>query len=177
MIYVPDFQADWALSRWTGRPAGLTIDPIGVEATIRAAPVKRRLFARPRPPEPEPYLHALVHTELPSDRIRSWAMRQVAVLAALEGTPEASGEHLNRQADAEAERLSGRDWVPATVMIDGRGHAASVYEDGPTRWAAYVDLGADRLALIGQGLTLAEAPLRTADADEARRLRTDALQV
>lgn len=178
MIYLPDFDCDWALSRWTGRPHGLTIDPIGVECFVAAPEPKRRLFGRrPVAPEPAEYLHVLVHQELTSDRIRSWAAHQVAVLGVLAVRPDAAGDELNRLAAQEAAALEGRDWTPASVTVDGVAAAASAFVAEPDRWAAYVELGEDRVALVGRGLALDRARLRTASADEARRVRTDALRV
>ncbi len=181
VIYLPAFDCDWVLSRWTGRPQGLTIDPIGVEAFVAAPTAKPSgLLGRLRkaePTGPDAYLHVLVHDELPSDRIRSWAVNQVAKLRVLGERPDAAGDSLNRLTAQEVERLTDRDWTAAQVVIDGTAHPASVFEAEEGRWAAYADLGADRLVLVGQGLTLADATLRTASTEEARQLRTDALRV
>lgn len=178
MLYVPEFPCDWALSRWSGRPHGLTIDPLGVECFVAPTETRRGLFGRRRvTPASSVYLHVLVHQELSSDRIRSWARAQVARLGVLASQPDAAGDVLNRLADEEAARLADGDWTPAEVVIDGIAHAASAFVAEPGRWAAYVDLGADRVALVGRDLDLADARLRTATAEEARRVRTDALRV
>jgi len=179
MIYLPTFDCDWVLSRWTGRAHTLTIDPIGVECFVAGSPQRRGLFGRRRAAEPPVagYLHVLVHAEQSSDRIRSWAATQVAQLGVLAAHPDATGDLLNRLTAEEAERLAGRDWTPAEVVVDGVAQAASALVAEPERWAAYVDLGADRVALVGRGLPLAQAALRTASTEEARRLRTDALRV
>lgn len=153
----------------------MSIDPIGVECFVDV-PRGRGLFGRGKP-TPEPYLHVLVHDELPSDRIRSWAARQVALMLALDADPQLAGDPLNRAADEQGRGLQGRDWVPATVVMDGQAREASVYEAAPDRWAAYLDLGEDRVVIVGRDLALADAPLRTASADEARELRTEALKV
>ncbi|WP_040160814.1 hypothetical protein [Nigerium massiliense] len=177
MIYLPAFEADWTMSRWTGRPQGLSIDPIGVECLVPAE-VRRGLFGRRKAAEqPAAFLHVLVHEEMPSDRIRSWAARQVALMLALDEQPQLAGDALNRLADDHARDLRGRDWVPATVILDGTPREASVFEAAPDRWAAYLDLGTDRVAIVGRDLALADAPLRTATAEEARQLRTEALKV
>lgn len=179
MIYLPTFPCDRVLSRWTGRAHTLTIDPIGVECFVSGSAPRRGLFGRRRAAEPvvETYLHVLVHGEQSSDRIRSWAANQVAQLGVLAEHPDAAGDELNRLTAAEAERLADREWTPATVVIDDTPHAASAFVAAPDRWAAYVDLGADRVALVGRGLPLADASLRTASTDEARELRTAALRV
>lgn len=179
MIYLPAFACDWVLSRWTGRAHGLSIDPIGVECFVAGPEPRRGLFGRRRAAEPvvASYLHVLVHTEQSSDRIRAWAAHQVAQLRVLADHPEASGELLNRLTEEESQRQADRDWTPTHVVLDGSPREASAFVVEPERWAAYVDLGADRVALVGRGLTLEEACLRTASNDEARKLRTDALRV
>lgn len=178
MIYLPTFPCDWVLSRWTGRAHTLTIDPIGVECFVSGAEPRRGLFGRRRAAAPvAEYLHVLVHGEQSSDRIRSWAATQVAQLGVLAERPDASGDELNRLTEAEALRLADREWTPASVVIDGQAHEASAYVVETDRWAAFVDLGADRVAMVGRGLPLGRATLRTASSDEARQLRTDALRV
>lgn len=179
MIYLPTFPCEWVLSRWSGRAHSMTIDPIGVEAFVPQEPAPRGIFGRRRkePVAPAAYLHVLVHQELSSERIRSWAVGQVAQLAALAAQPDAVGDTLNRLAASEADRLSGRDWIPADITVDGVTWAASAYVDSPGRWAAYVELGHDRVALVGRDLELADASLRTASLDEARQLRSEALRV
>ncbi len=179
MIYLPAFDCDWVLSRWTGRAHTLTIDPIGVECFVAGAPPRRGLFGRRRAADPvvAGYLHVLVHAEQPSDRIRSWAINQVAQLGVLAAQPDAVGDALNRLTAEEAGRLAGREWTAAEVVVDGVAHAASAFVAEPGRWAAYVDLGADRVVLVGRGVTQEQAALRTASSDEARQLRTDALRV
>lgn len=178
MLYLPEFPCDWALSRWTGRPHGLTIDPLGVECFVAPPAQRRGLFGRRRAePSVSPYLHVLVHNELSSDRIRSWARMQVARLGVLATAPDAEGDALNRLTEQESALLADREWTPVEVVIDGAPHPGSAFVAEPLRWAAYLDLGADRVALVGRDLTLAAARLRTATADEARRLRTDALRV
>nr|NLI50155.1 hypothetical protein [Propionibacterium sp.] len=179
MIYLPAFPCDWVLSRWTGRAHTLTIDPIGVECFVAGPPPRRGLFGRRHTAEPTVavYLHVLVHGEQTSDRIRSWAANQVAQLGVLAERPDAAGDELNRLTAEQAERLAGREWTPAEVVVDQVAHAASAFVAAPDRWAAYVELGPDRVALVGRGLSLAQAALRTASTDEARRLRTDALRV
>lgn len=178
MIYLPVFECEWTLSRWTGRPHGLSIDPIGVECFVPVAAPKRRLFQRrPAAPAGSPYLHVLVHNDLPSDRIRSWAEGQVAQLGVLEKHPDASGDQFNRLAEAESGRLEDRDWTPATMTVDGVSHAASAFVAQPERWAAYVDLGQDRVVLVGHNLPLDGLALRTASSQEAREVRTAALRV
>ncbi len=179
MIYLPAFACDRVLSRWTGRAHSLTIDPIGVECFVAGPPPRRGLLGRRRATQPPvaAYLHVLVHGEQPSDRIRSWAMNQVAQLGVLAEHPGATGDELNRLTAAAVERLAGREWTAAEVVVDGVAHAASAFVAEPERWAAYVELGADRVALVGRGLPLAGAALRTATSDEARQLRTDALRV
>ena len=178
MLYVPDFEAEWSLSRWTGRPQGLTIDPLGVEAVI-VPEARKGLRARFHHEELAPirYLHVLVHQEMPTDRIRSWCANQVAQVGVLMEHPDAFGDELNRLTADEAERLSGRDWTPAQVIVDGVAHQASAYVAEPDRWAALVELGEERVALVSRGFTIEEATLRTATYDEARRIRTDALRV
>lgn len=179
MLYLPDFDCDTTLSRWTGRPHGLSIDPLGVECFVAAPEPRRRLFGR-RPaasPPPAAYLHVLVHQELSSDRIRSWAANQVALLGVLATNPDAAGDALHRLTAEESERLAGREWTPTTLTLDGGELAASAFVAEPGRWAAYVEVGEDRIALVGRGLEPAQAPLRTATSDEARRLRTEALRV
>lgn len=178
MIFLPDLDWDATLSRWTGRPHGLTIDPIGVECFAPVAEPKRGWFGRRRDePTASPYVHVLAHRELGSDRIRAWASGQVAQLAALSREPDATGQRLTELTEAEAARLAGRDWTPASLTVDGVAHPGSAYVDTPERWAAYVEVGEDRIALIGRDVTLDAVALRTASGDEARRLRTDALRV
>lgn len=177
VIYLPAFDCDTVLSRWTGRPHGMTIDPIGVECFVMP-PARRTLLGRRREAsEPSAYLHVLVHDELSSDRIRSWATSQVARLAALANQPDAEGDLLNRLAAEAQESLMDREWTPQALVVDGHVHPGSAFVAEPLRWAAYLELGADRVALVGSGLTPEEAPLRTATGDEARALRTDALRV
>jgi len=178
VLYLPEFPCEWALSRWSGRPHGLAIDPLGVECFVAPPTPRRGLFGRRRSePAPSLYLHVLVHNELSSDRIRSWARTQVARLGVLATQPDAEGDTLNRLAEEESGRLVDREWTPAEIVIDGVPRAGSAFLAEPQRWAAYVDLGADRIALVGRDLTLEAARLRTATADEARRIRTDALRV
>ncbi len=178
MIYLPTFDCEWALSRWSGRPQGLAIDPLGVECGVTAPIPKRRLFQR-RAAEPAAsvYLHVLVHTDLSSDRIRSWARGQVAQLGVLETYPDARGDDLNRLTESELAALEGLEWTLASVTVDGVARQGSALVVRPDRWAAFIDLGADRVVLVGSHLALDDVALRAATSDEARQVRTAALRV
>lgn len=178
MLYLPTLPCDWTLSRWTGRPHGLGIDPIGVECFVPVEERKRGLFGRRRGGvSASPYLHVLVHSELSGERIRSWARAQVARLGALAEQPDAEGDVLNRLAEAETSRLADVAWTPASFVVDGEPVGGAVYLAEPQRWAGYVEVGADRLALVGRDLAPSDAVLRTASSDEARQIRTAALRV
>lgn len=177
MMYLPVIPCDTALSRWTGRPVGMTIDPLGVECFIPGPVLRGGLFRRRREPEVRAYLHVLVHGELGPDRVRSWAAGQVARLAALADEPDAVGDRLNRLAAEHGERIAAVEWTDTELQVDGHSVPGSCYVDGPSRWAAYFELGDDRVALVGRDLALAETALRTATDVEARALRMDALRV
>ena len=179
MLYLPTFDCEWALSRWSGRPHGLTLDPLGFECFVAVPAPKRGLFGRRRPAEsaPAPYLHVLVHVDLSADRVRSWVTGQVARLGVLAVTPDAVGDLLNRLTEEESARLSDRAWEPATVVVDGAPRAASAFVAEPGRWGAYLEVGDDRVALVGRGLALADVALRSATEDEQAQVRAVALRV
>lgn len=167
MIYLPVSVSEQSLSSWTGRPVGLTIDPIGVEA-VPAVP-----GAGPRA-----YVHVLVHHELGSERIRSWQRRQLTqhLVRQLIGD-DASTDAFNRATDDYAETLADRDWVEGTLVVDGSPVAASVWELSDALWATYAEVGDERIAVIGSDVPREAVALRMASNDEARELRTEALRV
>ena len=166
MIYLPEQAAESALSAWAGRPDGLVIDPIGVEA-VPLAP-----GAGPRP-----YLHVLCHRELPAAHIRSWMRRQVAQHLVRLDDPDAAGDTLNRLTDDRLAALADRDETPTVISVDGAPVTVAAWEITPMLWAAYTELGDDLVAIIGSDLPLSSVRLRTATSDEARELRTQALRV
>ncbi len=166
MIYLPVTAREVVLSGWAGRPSGLSIDPIGVECVPRVRGAGRH-----------PYLHVLAHRDLQPARIRAWQMRQVAQHLVRREAPKASGDELNRLTDDRLAALGGLAWTPATVVLDGRGMPVSRWQVEPRLWAAYAEIGEDRVALIGSDIPLDAVELRTASAEEALRLRTDAMRV
>ena len=177
MLYVPEFDCDVTLSRWTGRPSGLTIDPFGVECFVAAPTPKRRLFGR-RPAAVRPaYLHVLVHRELAAERIKSWAVMQVARLGVVGDDPALSGDPLNRLVEAELGRLGSVTWTPSTVVIDGVDRPAEAFVVDEQRWAVCVDVGQQQVALVGRDIALDAARLRSASDAETREIRMAALRV
>lgn len=177
MIYLPAFEATWTLSGWTGRPDGLVIDPIGVEVRIPAPQPKRRWWGGRRPAEPDRILHLVTHHDMAVERIQSWAMRQLAIAAALEKNPHLYGEWLTTAADEQAEEFDALTWKPTTVAIDSAPHQGLIYQVSHTRWAIFIVRGEDRIALISDGVGVDQIALRSATDDEARQLRADALRV
>lgn len=167
MIYVPTAVSEQALSSWAGRPVGLTIDPIGVEAVPAVAGAG-----------PRAYVHVLAHHEMTPERIRSWQQRQLTQHLVRDRIgQDVSSDEFNRATDELALQLADREWIDGTVVIDGSAVTATVWELSPTLWAAYTELGEDRIALIGSDVPRDAIALRTATSDEARALRTEALRV
>ena len=166
MIYLPTAVREQALSSWAGRPDGLRIDPIGVEAVPRIRGAGRRS-----------YVHVLTHQDLSPTRIRSWQVRQILQHLVRLGSPSAEGDDLNRLVDARAEQHAGREWLPATITIDGRSQPALSWTVTPTLWAVYAEQGEDRIAVIAKDVPAGALELRTASTQEARELRTEALRV
>lgn len=167
VIYVPTAVAVQALSSWTGRPVGLTIDPIGVECV-------------PDVPGAGPgaYVHVLSHHELAPDRIRSWQQRQlVQHLVRQRVGDDVSSDEFNRATDDFAAQFADRAWIDGTIVLDGVAVTASVWELSPTLWATYTELGEERVAVIGSDVPRSAVALRTASGEEARELRTEALRV
>jgi hypothetical protein len=179
VLYLPTFDCEWALSRWSGRPHGLTLDPLGVECFVSVPEPKRGLFGRRRSTDPSaaPYLHVLVHTDLSAERVRSWAVGQVARLGVLAAVPDAVGDTLNRLTEEESGRLADRAWTPATITLGGAPHQASAFEAEPGRWCAYLEVDGDRVALVGRALALADVGLRPATSAELAEVRAAALRV
>lgn len=177
MIYLPTFTCEWTLSRWAGRPQGLSIDPMGVECFQPQPEPKRGLFGRRRPaPLTSPYLHVLVHREQAEDRVRSWAIGQLARLTVLSNTPDATGEDLTRLAEVEAHRLS-EHWQASTMVVAGRECSASVCSVSAELWAAYVERADEKIALVGRDIQLVDAHLRPASVEETQSLVQAALRV
>lgn len=167
VIYVPTAVSTQALSSWAGRPSGLTIDPIGVEA-VPAVPGAG----------PGAYVHVLAHHEMPPERIRSWECRQLTQhLARQQVGKDATTDEFNRVTDELAATLADRDWIDGTIVVDGVAVTASVWELSDRLWAVYTELGEERVAVIGSDVPRAAVALRTASGDEARALRTEALRV
>lgn len=167
MIYVPTAVVVQALSSWTGRPVGLTIDPIGVECV-------------PDVPGAGPgaYVHVLAHHELAPERIRSWQQRQLTQhLVKLQVGADAPADEFNRATDDMAAFLADREWIDGTIVVDGVPVTASVWELSSTLWATYTELGEERVAVIGSDVARDAVALRTASSEEARALRTEALRV
>jgi len=179
VLYLPTFDCEWALSRWSGRPHGLTLDPLGVECFVPVPAPKRGLFGRRRAADPAaaPYLHVLVHTDLPAERVRSWAVGQVARLGVLAAVPDAVGDTLNRLTEEESARLADRAWAPATIEVDGAPRQASAFEAEPGRWCAFLEVDGDRVALVGRALALGDVGLRAATDAEVAQVRAAALRV
>ena len=167
MIYVPVSVSQQTLSSWTGRPVGLTIDPIGVEA-IPDVP-----GAGPRA-----YVHVLAHHELSPGRIRSWQRRQLTQhLVRQQLGDDVTSDAFNRATDELAASLQDREWEDGTLTVDGAPVAASVWRLSDSLWATYAEVGEERLAVLGSDVPREAVALRTASTDEARALRTEALRV
>lgn len=167
VIYLPTSVSQQSLSSWTGRPSGLTIDPIGVEA-VPAVPGAGA----------GAYVHVLVHHELLPERIRSWQRGQLTQhLVRRQVGDGVTSDEFNRATDELAATLADRDWADGTLVVDGVEVAASVWTLSDTLWAVYAELGDARVAVIGSDVPRAAVALRTASADEERILRTEALRV
>jgi len=166
VIHLPTAVSRQALSSWSGRPDGLRIDPIGVEAVADVPGAG-----------PAPYVHVLTHQDLAPERVRSWQRRQIAQHLVRQADADAQGDPFNRLVDDRLDALADLDWGPATVLVDGRPVPALLWQAGPLLWAAYLEQGEDRVALIASDVPVGAIELRTASADEARALRTEALRV
>lgn len=167
MIYLPVAASQQTLSSWTGRPSGLTIDPIGVEAVPNAAGAG-----------PDAYVHVLSHQELSPERIRSWQRRQLVTHVVTQRLgASATGDAINRAADDLAAEVADRDWIDGTIVVDGVAVTASVWELSDRLWACYTEVGDDLVAVVGSDVPRESIALRTASGDEARALRTEALRV
>lgn len=167
MIYMPTPVSAHALSSWSGRATGLTIDPIGVEAVPDVTGAG-----------PAPYVHVLAHHELSPERIRSWQRRQLLQhLVRRQLGDDVSSDEFNRATDEMASLFADRDWIDGTIVVDGAAVTASVWELSGTLWAVYTELGDERIAIIGSDVPRPGVALRTASGDEARALRTAALRV
>ena len=167
VIYVPVSVAQQALSSWTGRPVGLTIDPIGVEA-VPVVPGAG----------PHAYVHVLAHHELSPERIRSWQRRQLTQhLVRHQLGDSVTSDAFNRATDELAVSLEDRDWVDGTLVVDGAAVAASVWQLSDSLWATYAEVGEERVAVLGSDVPRDAVALRTATTGEARALRTEALRV
>lgn len=176
MLFVPTSGFDVGLSPWTGR-AGMVIDPWGVECFGEVAPERRgRWFRRREKPVPT-YLHVLVHTDLPAERVQSWAAGQLARLGAVAVEPDAQGDRLNRLAEEESARLHQRPWHETTLVVDEADVHALCLAADEQRWAAYLEVDGRRIAVLGKGVPAEQVRLRSATEPELRDLRMAALRV